>query len=77
MKLKDCYFQATDDGDFIITPKELFDKEGVMDDSGEEPSDLPKGFYELQESEYEYEGSILEGKNALIKGGAVEKKMFE
>lgn len=79
MLLADCYFQVDNfDGTWVFTinPKEVWNTEGRLDDSGEEPEDLPEGFGSVSESEYEYVGSVEEGTNLLLKAGAELKQMF-
>lgn len=79
MKTKDCYFQILiDDSDdycpvcFIITPKVLFEHEGCLDDSGEKPTDLPKGFLKIQSATYEFTGMPSAGRKKLLECGAKE-----
>jgi|ERR1035437_385120 hypothetical protein len=84
MKTKDCYFQIIiDDSDdycpvcFIITPKVLFEHEGCLDDSGDKPTDLPKGFLKIQSATYEFTGMPSAGRKKLLDYGAVERNVSD
>jgi len=77
----DFYFQlcytpdslTATDNYFMITPKEYFDSEGgLSDESGVADDIVPDGFYELQESTYEYDGDALEGRGMLLSLGFIE-----
>jgi hypothetical protein len=67
---------------FAITPKEYFDRTGAMSDQGYGSEDfpegsVPEGFYELQESEFEFDGTRKEAE-ALLRADPhfEEKKML-
>lgn len=77
MEAKDFYFELckkeTDSYYFLITPKSYYDKEGCLsDESGIADAVVPKGFFELQESMYEYDGMSEEGRHLLIGAGMKE-----
>jgi hypothetical protein len=76
MEAKDFYFELCrkeTDSYFLITPKSYYDKEGCLsDESGIADEALPKGFYELQESMYEYDGTSENGRQLLIDAGMKE-----
>ncbi len=57
---------------FVITPKKFWDKFQTLDDYSEFPEDLPNGFYECEQSIFEFEGNPLEGRMLLLKAGFVE-----
>jgi len=70
MEGKDFYFQMVNEASgtiFYITPKKYYDTEGCLsDESGVANAIVPKGFYELQESTYQFEGSSDTGKSLLV-----------
>ena len=76
MKPSDFYFQLVHQASgsfFLITPVLYYDTEGCLsDESGVADSVLPKGFYELTESTYEYEGTLETGRQLLIDIGTRE-----
>ncbi len=57
---------------FIIVGKQFWKENKAWDDSGDEVENLPDGFYELEESAYEYEGDSAEGFKKLIEAGFIE-----
>jgi hypothetical protein len=82
MKPSDFYFWIRPDRDgltvngytVIIVPKELWDSEGIWDDSGDVPDCLPTGFIDLMESEYEYFGSRNAARQSLLDAGFIENQ---
>ena len=76
MEPKDFYFELCRQVSgyfFLITPKSYYDAEGVLSDqSGVADAVLPKGFYELTESTYEYEGTSESGREILLSLGMKE-----
>lgn len=76
MEAKDFYFELRRQVSgyfFLITPKAFYDKEGVLsDESGVADAVLPKGFYELTKSTYEYEGTSETGRQILLNLGMKE-----
>ena len=76
MEAKDFYFELSrkvSGNIFLITPKTYYDKEGCLsDESGIADAVVPKGFYELTESIYEYEGTPEQGRELLISLGMKE-----
>ena len=56
----------------VITPKKMWDKENRWDDTSGPIACLPTGFYELQESMYEYTGSESKAKQVLLNAGFIE-----
>jgi hypothetical protein len=76
MEAKDFYFELSKQVSgyfFLITPKAYYDREGCLsDESGIADAVLPKGFYELTESTYEYEGTSEAGREILLSIGMKE-----
>jgi hypothetical protein len=76
MEAKDFYFELSRQASgyfFLITPKAYYDAEGCLSDqSGIADAVLPKGFYELTESTYEYEGTSEVGRQILLDLGMKE-----
>lgn len=82
LKPQDFYFflctdpKMTEGGDhvFFVVLKETFDKEGAWSDNYEELDLMPKGFSELTEASwvYEGEGDREEGRKMLVAAGFVE-----
>lgn len=56
----------------VVTLKKLWDREGIWDDSGAAIEVVPTGFFELQESEFEYFGSETAARQALLDAGFIE-----
>lgn len=67
-------FSAEEDGVpiFMITPKDYFIQEGVLDDQFEGDDDLPDGFNCMCESFFEYSGTKEEAEEALNKNPLFE-----
>ena len=83
MKAQDFYFQiGVHPKDeycpvtFLITPKAYYDVHTCLDDSGDEPDNLPEGFSQMSESCFEYNGLPSAGRKKLIDVGAMEYRMF-
>ncbi len=80
----DYYFQlemadfTNSDHYFSITPKDYFDQFGYLLDMEEVVSNknLPKGFNEVSDSTYIYDGDAQVGRGLLLNAGFIEKKMF-
>jgi hypothetical protein len=76
MEAKDFYFELCRQVSgyfFLITPKAYYDREGVLsDEPGVADTVLPKGFYELTKSTYEYEGTSEVGRQILLDLGMKE-----
>ncbi len=82
MKTKDCYFQIDkqleeENINIIINPKEYWETEECLDDSGEEPEDLDSQIYSVMEGVYESELSPKEVYNKMINLGAEYLIMFK
>ena len=76
MEPKDFYFELSrkvSGSFFLITPRLYYDTEGCLsDESGIADEVVPEGFYELQESTYEYQGTPEKGRELLIDIGMKE-----
>lgn len=79
---KRYYFQAYPDPDsgtiFLIAEKTHFDKTGYFDDDiRDDLEDTlgPLGFYDLEETTYEYDGPPEDGRQKLLQLGMVEKQL--
>lgn len=76
MEPKDFYFELSHNASgtfFLITPVAYYETEGCLSDkSGVADAVLPKGFYELMESTYEYDGNIEIGRQILLDLGFKE-----
>ncbi len=76
MEAKDFYFEVlrqVSGTTYLITPKLLYDTEGVLsDESGVADEVLPKGFYELTKSTYQFEGTAEDGRQILLDIGMKE-----
>lgn len=64
---------------FVIVSKEFWDEHGHLDDSVSEQLEgiLPANFYELCEAVYEFDGSVEEGRQALLELGFIEKTLTD
>ena len=67
------YFAIEDLAAFWIVEKEFWDETQELDtDSDTLEDDLPKGFYRLAESVYEYDGDPTQGRALLLAAGFIE-----
>jgi hypothetical protein len=78
MQPKDYYFAVDHEHDgtftFFFTSIAYWDKNLCLNDIGNDPEEelLPKGFYELLESVYEYDGEPEEGRAKLLEMGFIQ-----
>ena len=59
---------------FAITPKEFFDAEGCLSDEHFDEDEIPKGFFNLMESTFEFNGTRAEGEVLLRANPLFEEK---
>ena len=59
---------------FAITPKEFFDVEGCLSDEHFDEDGIPKGFSNLMESQFEFDGTRKEGEAILRANPLFEEK---
>ena len=82
LKPSDFYFQAGHDimnnvYYFTIVPKPYYDANKCQSDFAlGHLSVIPPGFDELAESDFEYNGDHVLGRQILLQAGFIEKKMF-
>ncbi len=67
-------FLDEDEPYFGLVTKEYWDAEQCLDDSGfdRHDLDLPRGFHETGESQYQYNGTFADAVTALRNAGFVE-----
>lgn len=71
----ELYFAMSDEGWFLITPKEFWDAHGHMYDQHIECEQLEHaGFYDLDECSWEYDGDPERGREVLLQLGLEENK---
>jgi len=56
----------------VITGKKKWDRDKKWD--GTHPNIIPGIFYDLEENEYEYDGTEKDAKDILLKAGFIENK---
>ena len=62
---------------FAITPKEYFDREGHLSDEGlgdEGYAEMPEGFHEMEDSIFEFDGTLEDGLKLLADNPLFEQK---
>jgi len=80
MKPSDFYFWIYKDEEDIVpcgyiavvTLKDLWDRDGVWDDTSASIQVVPTGFYEIMDSQFEYFGTFGAARQALLDAGFIE-----
>jgi hypothetical protein len=80
MSKQETYFYQVGDSDgddyVLVVSKSFWEENGHLDDCHLGDNIMPTGFYEMQESMFEYEGSMDAARQVLNAAGFVEKQLF-